>query len=257
MTIVQRMFDLGGRVALITGASRGFGLEIAKVFAEAGATVILNGRHAETLLTAADIVRGHGHAVDTAVFDVADVAAGEAAVEAINKTYGRLDILVNNAGTNIRKSLRDVTIEDWRTVIDTNLTGAFALARAAAIGMADRGYGRIINIGSVLSVLGRANIAAYTASKHGIVGFTKSFAAELGAAGVTCNAIAPGYFETEINKDLLKDPDFVRFINQRTPLHRWGKPEELTGAALFLASPAASYVNGHVLAVDGGLTTTI
>lgn len=252
--MLQDMFNLSGQVALVTGASRGFGLEIAKLFAEAGAIVVLNGRHRDTLQEVAGTLGGQA---DIAAFDVADTGASAAAVAAIEQKHGKLDILVNNAGTNIRKPLAEVTLDDWRTVLDTNLTGAFALARAAALGMARRGHGRIINIGSVLSVLGRANIAAYTASKHGIVGFTKSFAAELGASGVTCNAIAPGYFETELNRPLLDDPAFVAFVNQRTPLRRWGKPHELAGAALFLASPAASYVNGHVLAVDGGLTTTI
>lgn len=252
---VQQLFDLTGQVALITGASRGFGLEFAKLFAEAGATVILNGRHAETLTAAAAAVRQHGPA-DIAAFDVADIPAGEAAIAAIEKTHGRLDILVNNAGINIRKPLAEVTLADWRAVLDVDLTAAFALSRAAAAGMVRRRHGRIINIGSVLSVKGRANIAAYTAAKHGILGLTKSFAAELGAAGVTCNAIAPGYFETEINRELLANPAFVAFVNERTPLRRWGKVEELAGAALFLASPAASYVNGHLLTVDGGMTTT-
>lgn len=252
--MLQQLFNLSGQVALVTGASRGFGLEIAKLFAEAGATVILNGRYRDTLQQAAGTLGGKA---DIAVFDVADTEGSTAAVAEIEKKYGKLDILVNNAGTNIRKPLAEVTLQDWRTVLDTNLTGAFALARAAALGMVRRGHGRIINIGSVLSILGRANIAAYTASKHGIVGFTKSFAAELGASGVTCNAIAPGYFETELNRPLMDDPAFVSFVNERTPLRRWGKPHELAGAALFLASPAASYVNGHVLAVDGGMTTTI
>lgn len=252
--MLQNLFSLSGQVALVTGASRGFGLEIAKLFAEAGATVILNGRYRDTLQEAAGTLGGKA---DIAVFDVADTEASTTAVAEIEKQHGKLDILVNNAGTNIRKPLAEVTLQDWRTVLDTNLTGAFALARASALGMARRGHGRIINIGSVLSILGRANIAAYTASKHGIVGFTKSFAAELGASGVTCNAIAPGYFETELNRPLMDDPAFVSFVNQRTPLRRWGKPHELAGAALFLASPAGSYVNGHVLAVDGGMTTTI
>jgi gluconate 5-dehydrogenase len=252
--MLQNLFSLSGQVALVTGASRGFGLEIAKLFAEAGATVVLNGRYRDTLQEAAGALGGKA---DIAAFDVADTEASTAAVAEVEKRHGKLDILVNNAGTNIRKPLAEVTLQDWRTVLDTNLTGAFALARAAALGMAQRGHGRIINIGSVLSILGRANIAAYTASKHGIVGFTKSFAAELGASGVTCNAIAPGYFETELNRPLMDDPAFVSFVNQRTPLRRWGKPHELSGAALFLASPAASYVNGHVLAVDGGMTTTI
>lgn len=254
--MLQRLFDLTGQVALITGASRGFGLEFAKLFAEAGALVVINGRHPETLSTAADVVRKHG-LVETAVFDVSDSAAVEATIAAIEKTHGKLDILVNNAGINIRKPLEDVTLDDWRAVLEVDLTAAFALSRAAALGMAKRGYGRIINIGSVLSIKGRASIPAYTAAKHGLLGLTKSFAAELGPSGVTCNAIAPGYFETEINRELLDRPEFVQFINERTPLRRWGKPEELAGAALFLASPAASYVNGHLLVVDGGMTTTI
>lgn len=255
MTMLKRLFDLSGQVALITGASRGFGLEFAKLFAEAGAMVVINGRHPETLQTAADVVRRHG-LVETAAFDVADIPAGEAAIAAIEKTHGKLDILVNNAGINIRKPLGDMTLEDWRTVLEVDLTAAFALSKTAAMGMASRGHGRIVNIGSVLSVKGRASIPAYTAAKHGLLGLTKAFAAELGASGVTCNAIAPGYFETEINRELLENKAFVQFINERTPLRRWGKPEELAGAALFLASPAASYVNGHLLVVDGGMTTT-
>lgn len=255
MTMLQQMFDLSGRVALVTGASRGFGVEIAKLFAEAGAMVVINGRHAETLQAAAETVRPHG-LVEVAAFDVADAPAAEAAVAAIEKTHGRLDILINNAGINIRKPLDAFTLDDWRQVLEVDLTAAFALSRAVAPGMVKRRFGRIVNVGSVLSVKGRASIPAYTAAKHGILGLTKSLAAELGPAGVTCNAIAPGYFETEINRDLLKDENFVRFVNERTPLRRWGRPEELAGAALYLASPAASYVNGHLLTVDGGMTTT-
>lgn len=254
--MLKQMFDLTGQVTLITGASRGFGLEFAKLFAEAGALVILNGRHPETLQTAADVVRKHG-LVDIAAFDVANIPAGEAAIEAIEKTHGKLDILINNAGINIRKPLDDYTIDDWRQVLEVDLTAAYALSRKAGLGMAKRGYGRIVNIGSVLSIKGRASIPAYTAAKHGILGITKAFAAELGASGVTCNAIAPGYFETEINAELMKRPEFVAFVNERTPLRRWGKPEELAGAALFLASPAASYINGHLLTVDGGMTVTL
>jgi gluconate 5-dehydrogenase len=256
MGMMQRLFDLSGQVALITGASRGFGLEFAKLFAEAGALVVLNGRHVETLSTAADVVRRHG-LVEIAAFDVSDIPAGESAIAAIEKTHGKLDILVNNAGINIRKPLEEISLDDWRQVLEVDLTAAFALSRMAGLGMAKRGYGRIVNIGSVLSIKGRASIPAYTAAKHGILGLTKAFAAELGPSGVTCNAIAPGYFETEINAELMQRPDFVRFVNERTPLRRWGKPEELAGAALFLASPAASYVNGHLLTVDGGMTTTL
>ncbi len=254
--MLKQMFDLSGRVALITGASRGFGMEFAKLFAEAGALVILNGRHPETLQTAADVVRRHG-LVDIAAFDVADIPAGISAIAAIEKTHGSLDILVNNAGMNIRKPLTEYQLEEWRQVLEVDLTAAFALAQAAGLGMAKRGYGRIINIGSVMSVWGRAGIPAYSAAKHGILGLTKSMAAELGSKGVTCNAIAPGYFETELNAELMKNADFVKYVTDRTPLRRWGKPDELAGAALFLASPAASYVNGHLLTVDGGMTTTM
>lgn len=254
--MLKQLFDLTGRVALVTGASRGFGLEIAKLLAEAGALVVLNGRHAETLQTAADVVRRHG-LVEIAAFDVGDISAGVSAVTAIEKTHGSLDILVNNAGMNIRKPLDEYKLDDWRQVLEVDLTAPFALAQAAGLGMAKRGYGRIINIGSVMSVWGRANIPAYSAAKHGILGMTKAFAAELGVKGVTSNAIAPGYFETELNAELMKNTDFVKYVTDRTPLRRWGKPEELAGAVLFLASPAGSYVNGHLLTVDGGMTTTM
>lgn len=254
--MLKQLFDLTGRVALVTGASRGFGMEIAKLLAEAGALVVLNGRHVETLQTAADVVRKHGLA-EIAAFDVADIPAGIAAIEAITKTHGSLDILVNNAGMNIRKPLDEYKLDDWRQVLEVDLNAPFALAQAAGLGMAKRGYGRIINIGSVMSIWGRANIPAYAAAKHGILGMTKAFAAELGAKGVTSNAIAPGYFETELNVELMKNAEFVKYVTDRTPLRRWGKPEELAGAVLFLASPAGSYVNGHLLTVDGGMTTTM
>lgn len=251
------MFDLSGQVALITGASRGFGFEIAKAYAQAGALVLLNGRHPETLEAAAARIAADGGQAGIAPFDVADTRGAAEAVRTIAQKHGKLDILVNNAGINIRKPLAEYRLDDWRQVLDTNLTGAFVLAREAGLLMAARGHGRIINIGSILSVVGRATIPAYTASKHGIAGLTKALAAELGPKGVTCNAIAPGYFTTEINESLLKNPDFVAFVSGRTPLKRWGKPEELAGAALFLAAPAASYVNGHVLVVDGGMTSTL
>lgn len=250
-------FRLDGQVALVTGASRGFGLEIAKLLAKAGAHVVLNGRHADTLRQAAEQVRAQGGSAEAAAFDVADAPAAEAAIDAIIGRHGRLDVLVNNAGINIRRPLAEYALADWQQVINTNLTAAFVLARAAGMAMARQGSGRIINIGSVLSVVGRATIPAYTASKHGIAGLTKALAAELGPQGVTCNAIAPGYFETEINAELMQKPEFVAFVTGRTPLRRWGRPEELAGVVLFLASGAASYVNGHVLVVDGGMTTTL
>ncbi len=253
----MQAFRIDGRVALITGASRGFGLEIARLFGQAGAHVVLNGRHAETLETCAETLRGEGIQASIAAFDVADVNAAQAAIARIQAEQGQLDILVNNAGMNIRKPLADYTLTEWQQVLNTNLTAAFVLSQAAGLKMAEQGFGRIINIGSILSVLGRATIPAYTASKHGILGLTKALAAELGPKGVTVNAIAPGYFETELNAELMARPEFVAFVNGRTPLGRWGQPAELAGAALFLAAPAGGYVNGHLLVVDGGMTTTL
>ncbi len=253
----MQAFRIDGRVALITGASRGFGLEMARLFGQAGAHVVLNGRHAATLEACAEGLRGEGINASIAAFDVADGAAASAAIAQILADHGRLDILVNNAGMNIRKPLADYTLAEWQQVLNTNLTAAFVLSQAAGLKMAEQGFGRIINIGSILSVLGRATIPAYTASKHGILGLTKALAAELGPKGVTVNAIAPGYFETELNAELMARPEFVAFVNGRTPLGRWGQPAELAGAALFLAAPAGGYVNGHLLVVDGGLTTTL
>lgn len=253
----MQAFRIDGRVALITGASRGFGLEIARLFGQAGAHVVLNGRHADTLEFRAAELRQEGIAASIAAFDVADPVTARAAVDKIVVAQGKLDILVNNAGMNIRKPLAEYALEDWRQVMDTNLTSAFILGQAAGVKMAAQGFGRIINIGSIMSVLGRVTIPAYSASKHGILGLTKSLAAELGPKGVTVNAIAPGYFETELNAELLAKPEFVAFVNNRTPLGRWGQPAELAGAALFLAAPAGGYVNGHLLVVDGGMTTTL
>ncbi|MBP6818824.1 glucose 1-dehydrogenase [Ferrovibrio sp. MS7] len=253
----MQAFRIDGKVALITGASRGFGLEIARLFGQAGASVVLNGRHADTLEARAAELRQEGIKAGIAAFDVMDSVAAKAAVDRIAAEQGHLDILINNAGMNIRKPLAEYKLEEWRQVLDTNLTAAFVLSQAAGLKMAEQGYGRIVNIGSILSVLGRATIPAYTASKHGILGLTKALAAELGPKGVTVNAIAPGYFETELNAELMARPEFVAFVNNRTPVGRWGQPAELAGSALYLVSPAGGYVNGHLLVVDGGMTTTL
>jgi gluconate 5-dehydrogenase len=251
---VSGLFSLDGRIALLTGASRGLGLAMAKAMAEAGATVILNARDPASLQqAAAGIARA-----ETAPFDVADEAAAKRAVADIVARHGRIDILVNNAGVQHRRPLGEFATEDWKRLLDVHLTAAFVLAREVSAGMTAQGRGRIINMASMMGTrIARPTIAAYVAAKAALDGLTRALAVELGPKGVTCNAIAPGYFATEMNTDLAADAEFSKFVAARTPLGRWARPEEIGGVAVFLASSAASYVNGHTLFVDGGLTASI
>jgi gluconate 5-dehydrogenase len=250
-------FDLSGRVALVTGASRGLGLAMAEALAAAGATVVLNGRHPDTLKVAADRIREHGLTVDTSAFDVTDRQAMESAIESIVASHRHLDILIANAGITHRAPLAEWTSEAWDAVLAANLSACFFLAQSAAVGMRSRGYGRIIFTTSLIGILGRRTIHAYAASKSGLAGLARSLAAELGEHGITCNSIAPGWFETELTAPLLADAAFVARINDRVPLRRWGKPHDLAGAAVFLASDAASYITAQQIVVDGGLSATI
>lgn len=254
---VQQIFSLADRTALVTGAARGFGLTMARALAEAGAHVVLNDIDADRVRQAARTLESDGLDVSTAPFDVTDADTVGKAVDAIVQRRGQLHIAINNAAIQNRKPVLDYTPEEWRSILDTDLTGCFLVAQAAARVMQPRGYGRIINIASVVAQAGRERLAPYSSAKAGLTGLTRVLAAEFGSSGITANAIAPGYFETEFNKALLEDTAFVEWVRERTPAGRWGRPEDLVGAVVFLASDAASYVNGAVLTIDGGLTATL
>ena len=250
-------FSLGGQVALVTGSSRGLGRSIARALAGAGAHVVVNGRDGAALGAVVKAIRDDDLAVSAVPFDVGDETAVKAAIAGIVGDFGRLDILVNNAGITFRKPYAEMETSDWQHVLDINLTAGFRLAQEAVKPMMAHGYGRIINIASVTSFIARPGIAAYVAAKHALAGLTKALAVEFAPHGITCNAIAPGYFVTDATAVLARNPEFDVMLRRRTPLGRWGEPDELGGAAIFLASRAASFVTGHVLTVDGGLTIAL
>ncbi|MGK9039138.1 SDR family oxidoreductase [Rhizobium sp. SA279] len=256
MGILQK-FSLENRTAVITGSGRGLGFEIASAFAEAGAHVWLTGRNAETLEQAVETLRKAGAKADYAVFDIADTAAGSALVRHIMDEFGHLDILVNNVGARDRRPLAEFSDEDVLELIRTDLTSSISLSRDAAEAMNTNGYGRIITITSILGHIVRPGDAIYPVAKQGLTGLMRAIAVEYGARGITSNAIAPGMFATETNAALAENPEMVAFAKLRVPLERWGRPDEIAGAALFLASDAASFVNGHVLTVDGGMSVRL
>ena len=253
----MNLFSLEGRVALVTGASRGLGLAMARALASAGAHVVLAARDERRLAEVAEDIRRKGGRADIEAFDLLDETAVIAAVPRIVARHGRLDILLNNAGICLWSGLMESTLDVWRRTIDTNLTAVYLLAREAARPMIAQRSGRIINIGSYVSVIGRERLTAYVASKHGLSGLTKSLAGELGRHNITCNGIAPGFFQTEMAAPILNDPARAKIFTDAIAMGRWGSPEELAGAAVFLASDAASYVNGHMLHVDGGVAEVL
>ncbi len=242
-------FDLTGRRALVTGSSQGIGLAIARGLAEAGAAIVLNGLDGDRLAAAAEALRGEGHDVATQSFDVAD----ETAVGAAAARIGPIDILVNNAGIHRRSPLVGMRLEDFDAVVRTNLTGAFLVARAFLPAMIERRRGKIINLCSVISEVARPSVANYAASKGGLKMLTRAMAVELGPHDIQVNGIGPGYIVTGLNKPLVENPAFDAWIRGRTPLGRWGRPEDVAGTAVFLASPASDFVTGQILYVDGGI----
>lgn len=250
-------FDVAGRIVLITGSSSGIGFALARGFADAGATVVLNGRDGAKLDAAAARLVAEGLGCHAFCFDVTDERAVAEGVRAIERDVGPIDVLINNAGTQFRRPLEDFPLAEWRRLMAINLDGVFLTSQAVARHMIPRRRGRIVNICSVMSELGRATIAPYTASKGGVKMLTKGMAIDWGRHGIGVNGIGPGYFRTELNKALVEDATFSGWLEKRTPLGRWGDVDELVGAAIFLASPAASFVTGHILYVDGGITASV
>jgi gluconate 5-dehydrogenase len=251
------LFDLTGRTALITGSTRGLGRAFAEGLAAAGAKVVLNGTDPARVAQAAEELRSAGHQADGAAFNVADEAAIVATFEKFDADGIAIDILVNNAGIQWRKPMVDMPTAEWQRVLDVNLTAPFVIGREAGRRMVKRGYGKIINIGSLTSALARPTIAPYATSKGGIKLLTQQMAAEWAAHGVQANAIGPGFMVTDMNEALTSNPEFDAWVKSRTPARRWGKPEELVGAAVFLASKASDYVNGQIIYVDGGFTAVM
>jgi NAD(P)-dependent dehydrogenase (short-subunit alcohol dehydrogenase family) len=248
-------FDLSGKVAIVTGASRGLGQTFARALARAGADLVITSRTLDSLKPFQQEVESIGRRAVPLALDVRDESSIRRMVSDAAKAYPRIDILVNNAGCNVRKKAVDVTWDDWNLILDTNLRGAFFVAQSVAKEMIPHGRGRIINIGSVTSVMGYAGLGPYGASRGGIRQLTMSLADDWGPHGITVNCLAPGWFKTEQNKVMYEDPEWVAYLIDRIPMRRPGKPGDLEGPVVFLASDASEYVTGQTLLVDGGIST--
>jgi NAD(P)-dependent dehydrogenase (short-subunit alcohol dehydrogenase family) len=253
--VTGSLFDLSGQVALVTGTSRGLGQFFARALARAGADLILTSRRRDSLARFAAEMHSLGRRTLALELDIRGRASIERMAAEAEAAFGQIHILVNNAGCNVRKPALDVTWDDWNMVLDTNLRGSFFVAQAIARGMIARGYGRIINIGSVTSVFGYAGLAPYGASRGGIRQLTMSLADDWGPHGVTVNCLAPGWFKTAQNAALYENPEWVQNLTERIPVRRPGAPGDLDGAIVFLASEASRYVTGQTLLVDGGIST--
>lgn len=257
MTKGSEIFKLRGKRALITGSSQGIGYALALGLSQAGAEIILNGRNTEKLKGAAQTLRDDGATVHELAFDATDHAAVKAAIDEFETSTGPIDILVNNAGMQHRTPLEDFPLDKFEQLLRTNVTSVFSVGQAVANHMIKRGGGKIVNIASVQTALSRPGIAPYTATKGAVANLTKGMATDWAKYGLQCNAIAPGYFETPLNAALVADPEFSAWLEKRTPAGRWGQVDELVGACIFLASDASSFVNGHTLYVDGGITASL
>lgn len=251
------LFSLDGKTALITGSSQGIGFALARGLAQAGASLILNGRDVNKLEQAASSLRDAGCSVATSSFDVTEHQSVKEAVDALESDGHVIDILINNAGMQHRGPLEEFDPAAFEKLLQTNIASVFHVSQAAARHMIRRNSGKIINIASVQTALARPGIAPYTATKGAVGNLTKGMATDWAKHGLQCNAIAPGYFDTPLNAALVADPEFSAWLEKRTPAGRWGKVEELVGAAVFLSSAAASFVNGHTLYVDGGITASL
>lgn len=254
---MSELFSLKGRQALVTGSSQGIGFALARGLAQAGAAIVLNGRDTGKLETAAQTLRAEGAAVKTLAFDATDHDAVRAAVDGFEADNGAIDILINNAGMQHRTPLEDFPADAFERLLQTNIASVFHVGQAVARHMIGRGAGKIVNIASVQTALARPGIAPYTATKGAVGNLTKGMATDWARHGLQCNAIAPGYFDTPLNAALVADPEFSAWLEKRTPAGRWGNVEELVGAAVFLCSDASSFVNGHTLYVDGGITASL
>jgi gluconate 5-dehydrogenase len=251
------LFSLAGQRALITGSSQGIGFALARGLAQAGAEIVLNGRDTAKLADASKTLQGEGAAIHQLAFDVTDHDAARAAVDTFEAETGPIDILINNAGMQHRTPLEDFPADAFERLLQTNIASVFHVGQACARHMIDRGKGKIINIASVQTALARPGIAPYTTTKGAVGNLTKGMATDWAKHGLQCNAIAPGYFDTPLNAALVNDPEFSAWLEKRTPAGRWGDVDELVGAAVFLSSAASSFVNGHTLYVDGGITASL